>query len=98
MNYTTETVILDNTFKELMIEHCFGIDQYVIVRDLGQSYAKLHYGVYTYKNPQGEFTEQKNLLQLKRIFMGLIAKHQSFEHEGYSYYYRRGSWTKMKIH
>ncbi len=35
MKYTTETIILDNMFKELMIERCFGIDQYVIVRDLG---------------------------------------------------------------
>ncbi|WP_281991234.1 hypothetical protein [Aquimarina aggregata] len=96
MNYTTETVILDDTFKELMIERCFGIDQYVIVRNSGQSYAKLHYGVYTYKNPEGEFTEQKNLLQLKRIFKGLITKYKSFEHEGFQYNYYRGSWSRMQ--
>ncbi|WP_281990525.1 hypothetical protein [Aquimarina aggregata] len=97
MNYTTETVIIDKTFIDLMIERCYSINESVIVRNLGVCYAKLHYGEYTYRSTTGEYTEEKKLIELKSIFHRLINRHLSFEHEGYSYCFSRGSWTKMKI-
>ncbi|WP_378319407.1 hypothetical protein [Aquimarina celericrescens] len=97
MNYKREHVIIDRTFEELMIERCYIIDQYLIVRDRGQCYAELRYGKYTYRNHEGEFTMQKSLLELKRIFIGLINKYHSFEHEGYKYTYHRGAWERFKI-
>ncbi|WP_281990568.1 hypothetical protein [Aquimarina aggregata] len=96
-NYTTETALIDNSFIDQMINRCYTINQYVIIRDLGLRYAKLQYGECTYRNTIGEYTEEKKLKELKSIFQRLIYRHQSFEHEGYRYYYSRGSWAKMKV-
>ncbi len=96
MNYNIETTKIDDEFIDLMIDRCFTIDQYVIVKDTGRCWAKLQYRKYTYQNNEGSFTSKKSVRQLKKIFHHLINKYNSFEHEGYKYFYSRGNWAKYK--
>jgi len=95
--YEVEEVLLNTNDIERMIERCYSVDQYIIVRNSGNCYAKLKYGEYIYQNTRGEYTKELKLIQLKDIFLGLINKYNSFEHQGYKYYRSRGEWTKMKL-
>ncbi len=97
MNYQSEIVTLHDTFIDEMIDSCYTVDKYVIVRNTGRCWAKLHYRKYTYQNYQGVFHAKKNVKQLKKIFHGLINKYNSFEYDGYTYYYHRGEWVRNKV-
>lgn len=97
MPYENEIVEIDDEYIELMIERCFAVDQYLIVRNLGNCYAELRYRKYTYRNTIRTYSSKDyKLIDLKRIFTGLINKYLSFEHEGYRYYRHHGEWTRIK--
>ncbi|MFI8379594.1 hypothetical protein [Leeuwenhoekiella sp. NPDC079379] len=94
-----EEEIIDDTYIEQLIDAAFiGGGRYIEVKDSGKNFARLESGIYSFRSHKtlGEVKryEGVELVKLKKILFGLIAKYSHFKTNEHNYHYFGGKWNK----